>query len=502
MRLGQNVLAGLANSVWTVLANLIAIPFYIHYLGIEAYGLIGFMVTLHTVLLALDLGLGPTVNREIARFWAQQQLAHAAPLLHTLASFYWLVAIALGIGIGINANWISTGWLDARQLPEKTVSDAIVLMGIIIGCRWPTSLYQSALMGAQKLATCSIVSSIIVALNTLGGVAVLAFISADITALFIWQAGTSLVHALTLRRLAWQALGPHPRPSIQANELKRIWRFSAGMLGVTLTALLAGQVDKLLLSKLIELETFGQYMLASTMAGSLYILATSLFNAMYPRFSALIAQQEHAQAAGLYHTSNRLLASLLLPAAMVLGIFGEPIIHVWTGNPELAKHTAPIAALLSAGVALHGMTYMSYALQLAHGITRVTLALNTALLCVLIPAVIAFTQRWGVIGAAIAWCMAYTLYLCIVIPITQRLLAPRSNLQQLFNSAGIPLLLTVFAGLLGHYINDHYAPGVVPQLALATICGLTVALTSIALAPVLRTAVIHNLKGLRNSFFA
>ena len=66
MLLARNMAAAMANSVVVVLINLIAVPFYLHFLGMEAYGLIGFYATLQTVLQVLDLGLAPTVSREIA----------------------------------------------------------------------------------------------------------------------------------------------------------------------------------------------------------------------------------------------------------------------------------------------------------------------------------------------------------------------------------------------------------------------------------------------------
>ena len=49
MQLQRNLLAGLLNSIWTALATFAVVPFYIDYLGIEAYGVIGFFITLQGV---------------------------------------------------------------------------------------------------------------------------------------------------------------------------------------------------------------------------------------------------------------------------------------------------------------------------------------------------------------------------------------------------------------------------------------------------------------------
>jgi len=84
MRLGWNLLAGLTNSAWTALIGVLATPFYLHYLGIESYGLIGFFTTLLTLLQLLDLGLSPTMNREAARHAAVGDLRGVRHLLRSL----------------------------------------------------------------------------------------------------------------------------------------------------------------------------------------------------------------------------------------------------------------------------------------------------------------------------------------------------------------------------------------------------------------------------------
>ena len=67
----SNLFANFAGSGVAALLQLAFIPFYIKFLGIEAYGLIGFYIMLQAVLQVLDLGLGPTMNREMAQYSVQ-----------------------------------------------------------------------------------------------------------------------------------------------------------------------------------------------------------------------------------------------------------------------------------------------------------------------------------------------------------------------------------------------------------------------------------------------
>src|SRR5436853_7772563 len=68
--LKRNVIANLSGNLYTVVISLVFVPIYIHYLGIEAWGLVGFSVTLQAVLAVADMGLSTTLNREMARLSA------------------------------------------------------------------------------------------------------------------------------------------------------------------------------------------------------------------------------------------------------------------------------------------------------------------------------------------------------------------------------------------------------------------------------------------------
>jgi hypothetical protein len=62
LQTARNYLAGLSNSIWSALVTLAVVPFYLKYLGIEAYGLVGFLVFTQGIVQLLDVGLGPTIG--------------------------------------------------------------------------------------------------------------------------------------------------------------------------------------------------------------------------------------------------------------------------------------------------------------------------------------------------------------------------------------------------------------------------------------------------------
>ena len=66
--LKRNLIANYLGQGWTALMGLAFIALYIKFLGIEAYGLIGIFAVLSAWLALLDMGMTPTVSREMARY--------------------------------------------------------------------------------------------------------------------------------------------------------------------------------------------------------------------------------------------------------------------------------------------------------------------------------------------------------------------------------------------------------------------------------------------------
>lgn len=451
MRLGLNLLAGLSNSIWTALIGLAVVPFYLKYLGVEAYGLIGFFVTTQALLQFLDMGMAPTINREVARCSASGQLKEAGNLLHTLAVVYWGVAGMIAVLISALAPLIAGHWLQSRQLSVQTVSHAVMLMGLVVACRWPIGLYQGALIGAQRLALSSAINMTMTAIAGLGAIAVLAIASPTIEAFFIWQAGVGIVYALTMRAAAWRVIGTPGKKRFDIGRLKSVWRFAAGMGGIGLTALAFTQLDKLILSKMLGLDEFGHYMLATVVVSGLYLLISPLFNVIYPRFSALVVTGEREKLSEHYRLGTRMLAATLFPVAIVLAFFAEDLLHVWTGDPGIASSVAPVISLLVMGTALNGVMYFPYALQLAYGMTWIPLTINLVLMCLLVPLIVYLARQYGALGGAVAWLVSQVIYVFWGPWLTHRQVLKGMASRWLVRDVGTPLLLSTLICVAGAY---------------------------------------------------
>ncbi|HTQ74986.1 MAG TPA: oligosaccharide flippase family protein [Burkholderiales bacterium] len=495
MRVGRNLAAGIASSVWTALVGLAVIPVYVRHLGHEGYGLVALLTTAQAVFQALDLGLSTSINREIARETESGDLSDAPGLLRTVAAIYWTMALVIALSMLVFSHFMAAHWLSVQGLPIEDVEYAVALIGLVIACRWPGQLYQGALMGAQRIVVSSALSAGLVTLGSLGAAVVIALVSPSVSAFMLWQAGAGLVYTLAARAASWRVVG-RGRARTDRAHLARIWRFSAGVTAITVTGIVLSQLDKIVLSKMLSLAEYGQYMVAFALAGTLYLFTLPLFNAVYPRFSGLVQSGDVDSLERTYRLATRLLATIVFPLAMLLAVFPAELIQAWTGDGELAANAALLLPILAVGTALHAVMYVPYALQLAYGTTRLQLTISALLLAFATPATIVLVLRFGAVGGALAWLSLHSLYLVLGTWLTHRRLLKGLGPEWMTREVGVPFAVSALVGVLAHIVSTDGALSLYARVA----CGAGWALAAFALAfvasPGLRGAALDRLRGM------
>jgi O-antigen/teichoic acid export membrane protein len=495
-----NLLANYVGTGWTVLLQLLLVPVYIRLLGVEAYGLVGFYMTVQAVLQILDVGVSPALNRELARRTAVgAPAAGTGDLVRTLEIIYWVVGLTLGLAIAGSASLLAHHWINTERLAPGDATRAIALMGVSFAFQWPISFYTGGLLGLQRQTLTAVVNVATVTVFGLGAVALL-IPYRNVNLFFIWRAVTALLTVLVLRQLLWSSLAAgkqEARPRFQLGSLTGIWAFSLGMTGVTLTGMVLSQTDKLVLTKLLPLGQFGYYSLANSAASLMPQLVAPLFTAVFPMLSQAIVTAEDREVRGQFHLSAQLTSLIVFPPAATLILYAPDVLSVWTGNPMLAGASAPALSLLALGALLNSVMVMPYTLQLAHGWTRLAVRLNLGLILVTVPYAILATWRWGTIGAASTPVVMNALYILVGAPLTFGRLLPGAGLRWLGRDVLLPLAAVAAVAAAFRLLPPGGGRPVL-LLKLALVCG-TAYLAALATVPVARARARELLAARRGS---
>jgi O-antigen/teichoic acid export membrane protein len=471
----QNLVANFLGRGWAALMPVAFIPVYIRLMGIESYGLVGFATTLVVVFSIFDLGLSMTLNRELARLSVKQQRAgDARDLVRTLELIYWAVAAIMGLLVIGLAPFLAQHWIRAEHLTVGSVEQAILLMGLMTALQFPFALYSGGLLGLQRQVLLNGLTIAMVTLRSVGAVLILWQISPTIQAFLAWQALVYLLQTALSGAYLWRSLpDAGGRPHFRTELLRDLWRFAAGMTGISVLSAVLLQLDKVVLSKVLTLEQFGYYNIATVIAAGLYSLVVPVFSAVFPRLSQFVAEDRTDRLKQLYHDSSQIMAVVVLPVAAVIAAFAPEVLLIWTGNPEAVRQASVPLSLLVIGTALNGLMNIPYALQLASGWTQMAMYQNLITVLVMVPALLWAAPVYGATGAACIWVAVNAGYVLVGVPLTHRRLLRGEQTHWYTHAVVTPILATLLVVAPARLFFPDEAPRPVQFMSLLLVAGLT-----------------------------
>jgi O-antigen/teichoic acid export membrane protein len=421
-KLKSNIIANYLGSGWSALMSFAFIPLYVRYLGMESYGLIGIFSVMQAWFMLVEVGLAPTLGREMARFQAGAHTAKGIrDLLWSIELICFGIAAVILTAALASADWLATDWLTFSSLPPATVSSALAVMGGVVSVRFLVTVYRSALAGLEHQVWLGCIGAVFATGRGVGVVAVIVWVSPSVVAFFLFQAVISVIEAMVVAFKVKQSLPRSPqRVNFDIRALSEVKQFAGGISTITLLKLVLTQLDKVLLSTLLPLVQFGHYMLAAAVANVFAAMTAPLTSAIYPRLIRFVTSENGPSLKKTYHDFTQLLVIVITPAAMILILFCDHVLLLWTRDAAVTQAAAPILVLLIVGAFFNALIQPAYFLQLAHGATKFAVLVNAVSAVIVVPATFLAIRHFGSIGAPTVWVLLNVGYMIVVPSLTHR----------------------------------------------------------------------------------
>jgi O-antigen/teichoic acid export membrane protein len=456
--LKRNLAANLAGTLWFGGVTVALVPVYVRLLGIEAFGLIAFQTTLASIIALCDVGLSLATNRELARLSVSPSGAgESRSVTRTTGIVYWSIGATVGAVLLALSPVIASRWLNIQHLPLEVAAQAVAWAIVAAILYFPYAFYAAGLFGLQRHVA---VNAILIAGTTLrgaGSVIVLLFVMRDVRALFAWHAFASLVQTLAAAIVLSRALPAGPA-RFAMPLLRRMFTFARGVALSGTLGLVATQVDKLAVSKMLPLAVFGYYSIAAMIAAAVALAVTPVQTTVFPRLSQLVAVGDGAGLRRAYHGATQTLAAMLMPLSAVAIVFAYEILRLWTGDITVARAAQWVAVLLVAGATMNALSHISHAVQLAHGWTTPAVLANAVQLVVMIPLTLFVVRRYGAVGAAAVWAVLQLSFLAISLALTHGRLLRGEVAAWFLRDVGPPLVSAFAIATLGRLVVGEGSP--------------------------------------------
>lgn len=435
--------------IWSILVLWLSTPILLRLLGADSYGIVALYNVLYNAVTLMDLGLAAAANRELALLSIANSGAEMRNLVRTFEVVFAGLALIVGLALCLGAPWLAENWIHQSPVSSDALVSSLRYMSVAVVLQFTGTLHIGGLQGLRRHVIMNTLLVLAITVRQGGAIAIMQFRPATPLLYFQWQAA---VNALWLLAMSWALWRSLPSSDLTAKFdgglLKGVWKYAAGLTGISLSGLLLTQMDKLLLIKLLPLDAFAHYSVAGNLATAPAAASNPVNSAVFPQFTRLVGGRREAEIVELYHKSSQLVSVLVLPAVIVFLFFARQVCLLWLGAEGLLVYRA--ADMLMLGAGLMALTIIPHAIQLARGKTEVSFAANVAALIVSVPALFMLSARFGALGAAFVSVLLGLVSMTVQCYLmwTRSILPGRELWKWLFYDISLPLLvatMVVFA---------------------------------------------------------
>lgn len=377
--------------------SILLIPFYLRWLGKDQWGVVAICMSLQAIFNLLDAGLAQIMPRDIAR------VAHETASRIKTYIVYRRTYLGLGVSgflLGqVAVPWLVDYWFSGGKTFSAQDSWAFHLVMVQFLFQFSNNANIGYWNGMQMQVLANFRQCLFGLLKHIGALSLVYFWYADAIAYLIPFAIISALEYLLNRNVIAKSFGGMVHASINWRDYVRL-RDEAGVLffGV-LIGMLASQMDRILLSKYVNVAEFGIYVIVANLGLAVMQLQHPLIRAFLPRITQDLPFDKKSSLKGLAWG----LSFLCILPCLILALLSPWILQVWIGNPEVVLQGALPLSLFFFAVAFNAIYQIAYQQVLVSGSGGWVVKTNILILALIVPLILYTAPSLGILAGGIYW---------------------------------------------------------------------------------------------------
>lgn len=407
--IGSNYVAAL----WMAGLSLALVPWYLHRLGADQWGIIALSLSLQAVLTLLDSGLGQIMPRDVAR--VSQEPSAIARVFRRFSTAYLLLAvIGFLTGQALVAPVVEF-WIRPRPeiLTETVLAMRIVLVQFLF--QFANSAHQGFWNGMQQQSVAGLRQCLFATAKHATAVASITWHPA-VLAYLLSFALISMAEYLANRHSILTRLPRLESSWATASDLGALGR-EASVLGLgVIVGMLLSQTDRIVLSGLVDVASFGRYAIVASFGLAFMQLQMPVARAFLPRMV-------EAHRLGHGRATTQMAAAVVVLCVIPCGIamlVAPELLSFWVRDTLVASQGTLPFRLILAAVALNAIYQIWYQRILVRGEPNLILRINVLIAMVVLPGSPFVVGRYGIVGGGVIWLTISTLQVLLGVVFVRR----------------------------------------------------------------------------------
>jgi O-antigen/teichoic acid export membrane protein len=403
-RVRRNAISNAIGVVAPALAWVMVVPFLVHSLGEQGYGVYTIAISFAGMLGFLELGLTSAATKYIAEVDTQSDPKRLEKIVSSNLSLYVGLGGVITLLCFISAPFIAPLMFRDSNMTQEDLALIVSMIGLIFAFTLLRNALSSVLMGLQRYDIYNgIQVTYAIALTLVQGT--IAINGGQVTGLML---GNIVVMTASLIGLILAI--HHLVPGIHLVRfpdtyfMRVLFSFGMYMMLINLAGTILFNVDKVIIGHILGSESVTFYAIPTQITLKIHNGLAVFVSFIFPLTSEVQSIGDKGTLKKIYLNSTRVITLLDGLAMVFLGTFAHQFLTLWIG-PDFSAVSAPILILTALGYLLFALSITPYYVLLGMGHPRELAILNTlATLCVtscLYVGVTSFGLIGGSVGAAI-----------------------------------------------------------------------------------------------------
>lgn len=400
----RNILWNLSSNLLPLVAGLIFFPKIITAYGLDRLGLLSLVWALIGYFSLFDLGLSRALTQQISELIGKNKSgADIAQLIRTAFIVMWALGILGGlILLGVSPFLITDFLKITGQLQTESLY-AFSLLAVSI----PLIVHTAALRGI--LEALHLFKSASLIRMTLG---VGTFLAPYLSAFVAPTLTSAVVSLITIRALVWLLHVYAVRQSqilafasrrFDTTWLKPLLQFGGWMTVSNIIGPMMVYMDRFVLASILGAAATSFYVAPYEVVTKLLLIPAAIAGVLFPLFAK---QWELDPVFSATKLNQGICYTLILifPAGVLITFFSNEWLDLWLGK-DFAAQGGPIVTWLTVGILINSVAQILFAKVQGAQRADWTAKLHLLELIPYLGLLWVCLSIWGIMGAAIAWCV-------------------------------------------------------------------------------------------------
>jgi O-antigen/teichoic acid export membrane protein len=400
-RLARNSALSLVGQVLPGIAGIVFLPYLVHKLGAERFGMLSLIWLGIGYFSIFDFGLGRSVTKTVSEDLGHGDLERAGASARIALVLLLWVGLAMGVVCLVSAGPLVERFLKLSVHARPEASLALQMMAAAIPLVVLTTGVRGILEAAQAFNVVNLVRVPTGILSFLAP-AVVVWAGYGLPAIVgCLLAIRAVGFAVYLRGAARVVPLKATKGDVAKTEMRRLLRFGSWVAVSNIISPLMVSADRVLIGWAISVTAVTYYATPFEAVSKLMLIPGAISIVLFPAFSTAGAR-DSSRLHQLYSAGFWFVIYLLLPAVAMGALLAPELLQLWLRG-DFAARSAHVTVWLAIGMLANGAAQVPYALLQAMGRSDLTAKTHMAEAPAYALLLLVLMHAFGVAGAAMAW---------------------------------------------------------------------------------------------------